>query len=241
MNRWTFERAIHKWDKWHDSIDRCRATLGFDPKWSREACINWIEEHYLDIRSHGEKELKSLELPPTLLEYWEDCFYSDYRMNDGKTDYSRITRRLSDQKSLPPLPCDISIVWHEEEDIHDPWLRIELKIHTRFITYEIFNYASRFAHETVKSHLLSEGQIRPNMSSSIISEPHPVCEWLKGGRPPINEDLAIECAILKDQHKLTYTEIGIRNNWPLQRDAYGNLSQCSKARYYVKRGKELLE
>jgi hypothetical protein len=68
---------------------------------------------------------------------------------------------------------------------------------------------------------------------------HPVCQWLKGGRPPADKSIALECATLKDDEGLTYKEIGLRYDWPLQRDSYNNLSQCSTARYYVKWGREL--
>ena len=228
MERQTFERALHAWDKWHESIKRSRQLLGYDPKWSRDNCIDWIEEHYPDIRGQAEDELRKLELPPTLRQYWEDCFYSDYRTKDGKTDYDKITSRLSERKAPPYLPCDHGVVWYENEDIHDPWLRVEIRLHARFATKELFNYAARYAYESVKSHLWSQNV-----------QPHPLCKWLKGGRPPADESLALECAHLKDDLGWTYKEIGLHFGWPLQRDSYGNLNQCSTARYYVKWGREL--
>lgn len=228
MERQTFERALHAWDAWHESIEQSRRLLGYDPKWPKDTCISWIETHYPAIRKQAEDELKRLELPPTLYQYWEDCLYSDYRTQDSKTDYSKITRRLSEEKSLPDLPCDHGVVWHENEDIHDPWLRVEIKLHARFATKELFNYAAKYAYDTVRSHLWSE-----NVA------PHPVCQWLKGGRPPADESLALECAHLKDDLGWTYKGMGQHYDWPLQRDSYGNLSQCSTARRYVKWGREL--
>lgn len=231
MERQTFERALHAWGAWHDSIEGSREILGYDPGWPKDTCISWIEEHYAEkIRSRAEDELKKLELPPTLRQYWEDCFYSNYRTKDGNTDYSKITRRLSEDKSLPDLPCDFGIVWHESEDIHDPWLRVEINLHARFATQELMNYATKYAYETVKGHLWRN-----------IIQPHPVCQWLKGGRPPADESLALECVKLKDDEGLTYKEIGTRHKWPLQRDSYGNMSQCSSARRYVKWGRKLRE
>lgn len=236
MERQTFERALHEWDKWHESIIKSRQLLGYNPKWSRNDCINWIEgqhgqeRHYSQIRDQALAELKRLELPPTLRTYWEDCFYSDYQAADGTVNFDKITRCLSERKSLPDLPCSWGVVWYDDEDIHDPWLRIEIRLHARFATREVFDYAARYAYETVKSHLWSENV-----------QPHPVCQWLKGGRPKADMSLAIECARLKDELGWTYRQIGKHFKWRLQNDSYGNLNQCSKARRYVKWGRELRE
>ncbi len=230
MEKQTFERALHAWEPWYESMEQSRELLGYDPRWPKDNCIDWIEKHYPGIRKQAEDELKRLELPPTLYQYWEDCFYSDYKTQEGKFDYDKITRRLSERKSLPQLPCDHGVVWYEDEDIHDPWLRVEIKIHARFVTKELFNYAAKFAYETVQSHVWSENV-----------QTHPVSQWLKGGRPPADESLAIECATLKDDDGWTYKEIGVRYDWSLQRDSYNNISQCSTARRYVKWGRELKE
>ncbi len=228
MERQTFERALHKWNEWHDSIERSRKLLGYNPKWPRETCIGWIEEHYPAVKEQAEEELKKLELPPTLRTYWEDCLYSDYRRRDGNTDYSKITRRLSEERSLPNLPCDWGVVWYEGEDTDDPWLRVEMKLNARFATKELFEYAAKYAYCSVQGHLERQ-EVRS----------HPVCNWLKGGRPPADESLALECAWLKDGARWTHKEIGLHFGWPLQEDSYGNLSQCSTARHYVKWGREL--
>jgi hypothetical protein len=228
MKRKTFQRALHAWDKWDDSIERSRKLLGYDPAWPRDTCISWIENHYSTIiRKQAEDELKRLELPPTLREYWEDCFYSKYKTKSGKTYFRKITRRLSDRKSLPEMPCDHGVVWYEGEDVNDPWLRVEINIHARFATRELLDYAARLAYGDINSYQWSHGLVE-----------HPVCQWLKGGRPPIDRDKAIECARLKDDLGWKYKEIGERFGWPLQSDTWGNLNQCSTARYYVKRGRE---
>jgi len=228
MEKQTFERALHAWDEWHDSIGQSRKLLDYDPKWPRDTCIDWIEKHYPSIRKQAEDELKRLELPPTLYQYWEDCFCSDYKTQDGKTDYGKITRRLSEGKSLPELPCDHGVVWHEGEDIHDPWLRVEIKLHARFATKELFDYAAQLAYDAVES-VLWRNQV----------EEHPLCQWLKGGRPPIDKDITLECARLKDDIGWHYKEIGLHYGWPLQKDSYGRRNQCSTARRYVKWGREL--
>jgi hypothetical protein len=228
MERQTFERALHTWDKWPDSIERSRKLLGYDPKWPKDTCIGWIENNYGAIRKQAEEELKRLELPPSLYQYWEDCFYSDYKTQEGKTDYSKITRRLSEKKSLPELPCDQGVSWYKNEDIHDPWLRVEIRLHARFATKELLDYASRLAYELVKT----------DPWRSQFKE-HPVCQWLKGGRPPADESLALECVHLKDDLGWTYKQIGEHFGWSLQYDSYSNLSQCSTARRYAKWGREL--
>jgi len=228
MERQTFERALHAWDKWHHSIEESRKMLGYDPKWPKDDCIDWIENHYSAIREQAEKQLQLLELPPTLRQYWEDCFYSDYSTDGGNTDYSQITRRLSERKSLPDLPCDYRITWLTGEDIHDSWLCVEIKLHARFATKKLMDYAAKHAYETIESYCWSEN-----------IQPHPVCQWLKGGRPLADEDLALECVHLKDNLGWTYKEIGLHYKWPLQRDSYGNPNQCSTAQRYVKWGREL--
>ena len=103
-------------------------------------------------------------------------------------------------------------------------------MHARFATKELFNHAARYAYDTVATHLWSE-QVKP----------HPICQWLKGGRPPSDQKLALECVQLKDDLGWTYCEIGEHFDWPLQYDSYGNLNQCSNARYYVKLGREIRE
>ncbi len=228
MERQTFERALHAWDEWHESIEQSRKLLGYDPKWLRDTCINWIEGNYPAIRKQAESELKRLELPPSLYQYWDDCFYSDYRAQDGKTDYSKITRRLSERKSLPELPCDYGVVWYEDEDIHAPWLRVEIKLHARFATKELFNYAAKYAYQSLESHLWSENV-----------HPHPLCQWLSGGRPPADEKRALECARLRDEEKWSEPAIGTHFGWALQEDSWGNLTQCRTARRYVRMGREL--
>ena len=203
MERKTFERALHNWPDWYDSIERSRKHLGFNVRWPINIRRGLIKKRYPEIREKAEAELKRLGLPPTLREYWEDCFYSDYRTMDGKTDYRKITRFLSKRKSLPHLPCDHGVVWYEEENVHDPWIRVEIRMHAQFVTKELFNYAARHAYDTVGSHLWSE-QVKP----------HPVCQWLKGGRPPSDEELALECAHLKDDLDWTYCKIGKYYGWP---------------------------
>lgn len=228
MQRQTFEKAIHSWDPWHKSIEESRNKLSYDPCWPVGKAIPWIEKHYSSIRDQGKQELKKLVLPPNLQTYWEDCFYSNYRDKEGKTDYKKITRRLSDQKSLPELPYDQGLTWHEEEDINNPWLRIEIRLHACFATKELYRSAASSAFESAES----------SIKKHKIPE-HPLCKFLKGGRPLINEDRALECARLRDDLGMTNVEIGKKFGWKPQFDSHGNLSQCPTASRYVKRGREL--
>ncbi len=230
MKRQTFQRALHAWDKWDDSIERSRKLLGYDPAWPRDTAINWKEKHYPEIRERAEDELRRLGLPPTLREYWEDCLYSDYMSRSGRTDFSKIISFPHGGKSLPELPCSHRVVWDEGEDVNDPWLRVEIRLHGRFATRELFDYAAWQAYEDVKISLGRMGL-----------EEHPVCRWLKGGRPPADESIALECVHLKDDLGWTHKQIGEHFGWPLQYDSYRNLSQCSTSRYYVKWGRELRE
>jgi hypothetical protein len=229
MQKETFERAIHAWPEWHDSIERSRVALGYDANWPAEDAIHWIEENYPAIRSLADKELRRLELPPSLQEYWEDCLYSNYMRPDGKTDYDAITRRLSRRKSLPELPCDHGLVWRDGEKVDDHWLTVEIRLHARFATRDLLNYAVGFAYDVVHSHL-----------EDFTVLPHPVSQLLrKAGRPPASEDTARECARLKDEEGWTYRQIGLHYGWALQEDSHGGLTMCSTAQRYVRRGRAL--
>jgi hypothetical protein len=226
MKKKTFQRALHAWPEWDGSIERSRKLLGYDPAWPRDTCISWIENHYSTIiRKQAEDELKRLELPPTLREYWEDCFYSNYKTKSGKTYFRKITRRLSDRKSLPEMPCDHGVVWYEGEDVNDPWLRVEINIHARFATRGLLDYAARLAYGDINSYHWSHGL-----------EEHPVCQWLKGGRPFVDEERALECARLKDEEHWTEKDIGEKFGWALQQDYYGKYTQCRTARRNIRKG-----
>ena len=69
---------------------------------------------------------------------------------------------------------------------------------------------------------------------------------IKPGRPERDEEVAIQCARWNNERK-TYKEIrelmkkeyGLE--WALAEDSYENLSMCTTAKNYVKRGRQLLE
>ena len=98
--------------------------------------------------------LPSLELPPNLQQYWEDCFYADYEGPGSTPRFGRITRRLAYEdeadKSLPQLPWEQAVVWYDEEDIYDPWLRVEIRVHARFFSRRLLRDAASQACRTVE-------------------------------------------------------------------------------------------
>ncbi len=229
MKNTTFERALHQWDKWQDSIERSRAKLGYDPKWQWNKSVKWIVAHYALIAEQAKAELAILQLPLNLQQYWEDCFYSDFRDAKGNVNTDKIKRRRSARRSLPDLPCSWGLVWHENEDIRSPWLRVELRIDARFATQELYDFAAACAYPSILSFIENNG-----------IKPHPVSRWLKGGRPRMDHQMAIRCARLKDEDHLTYKKIGELFGWQIEEDPYRKLTQCSKAKRYVKLGRELL-
>jgi hypothetical protein len=86
----------------------------------------------------------------------------------------------------------------------------------------------RYWQENIRPKYIEEGLL-PDLLKDI-----------KNGRPyGINESRALEVAKLKYDKGWTWAKIGKKFNWPLQEDSYGNLNQCSTARYYAKRGLEL--
>lgn len=253
MERQTFERALHAWPEWHESIKKSRKVLGYRTWWPKKKRLAWIDDNIRAVREQGEKELKRMELPTILHQYWEDCLYTPYRGKDGKLHLQRITRCLSKRRSLPPLPFDQRIVWEHDTDIDRQGVRLEIRIPSRFAVKktvyhaieradkdldpvikranrELFDAAARHAFKTLEADVLLRD-----------IEPHPVCHWLSGGRPQINEERAIECARLREDEGLSEKNIGIRFGWTLQEDSYGNRTQCRTARRYVRRGRELIK
>ena len=159
MEHETFERALHMWPDWHESIRSSRLELGYDPKWPVAQAARWINENYSGrVRPNAESELERLGLPPNLREYWEDCFYCDYHRLDGSSDFNRIRRATAYEevdkqgektgrwvpgnRSLPKLPYEIELVHYPDDDIHSEWLRFELMIHTSFAGRDMLDEAT---------------------------------------------------------------------------------------------------
>ena len=176
MERETFERALHLWPDWHESIEGSREKLGYDPGWPIERAVKWVEENYAErVQPQAVTELERLALPPNLFEYWEDCFYCDYRRPDGGIDFDRIRRRIAFEerdklgnktgrwlpgnRSLPPLPYELSVVNYPDEDIQSPWVRLELMVHSSFVGRDMLDEASVSALRLLR-HLRATGRFK---------------------------------------------------------------------------------
>ena len=96
MNPQTYQQALHLWPPWEESIETSRWELGYDAGWPAEEAVAWIQANYVErVRPQGEAELRRMDLPPNLFQYWEDCFYCDYRDEAGSVDFSKIRRRIA--------------------------------------------------------------------------------------------------------------------------------------------------
>ena len=107
MKRNTLEVGLHQWEPWHESIERSRRELGFDPAWPDEKVNQWAADNYgALIRPRAVAELAVLRLPPRFLEYWEDCFYNEYKDADGRPRGKAPTGIVPDHD----LPRESSVV-----------------------------------------------------------------------------------------------------------------------------------
>ena len=70
MERQTFERALHAWEPWYESIEQSRIELGFNPQWKKETCLKWIEDHKKEINDQAKSELERLQLLRQLMRNW---------------------------------------------------------------------------------------------------------------------------------------------------------------------------
>lgn len=181
----TFERALHLWPLWRESLEQSREALGYVPNWPVEKAVEWINANYGEkIRPRAEAELRRLDLPENLFEYWEDCFYCDYRRPNGSTDFGKIRRRLAfeerdaqggltgnwvpGQRSLPPLPYTASITHLAEEDIQDPWQRVEIMVFAPLASRDLLESAIDQAWRTVRHVQRTPGYSRPHPLSALI-------------------------------------------------------------------------
>ena len=96
MEAETYQRALHLWPKWDESILASRQALGYDPTWPVAEPVTWIQEKYgEEIQPRARTELVRLKLPANLQTYWEDCFYCDYLRPEGSPDFNKIRRRIA--------------------------------------------------------------------------------------------------------------------------------------------------
>jgi lysophospholipase L1-like esterase len=54
MRRDTFERALHLWPDWGDSIIGNRQPLSYDLKWPQQECKDWANKNVTEIRKQDE-------------------------------------------------------------------------------------------------------------------------------------------------------------------------------------------
>ena len=83
---------------------------------------------------------------------------------------------------------------------------------------------------------------QPNILGNMPDTLKKLAQRKKGGRPTlglVQREIALECARLKDDQHLSYSKIAKRFDFPMEADSYGRLTQSSKARLYVKLGREL--
>ena len=166
MEAETYQRALHLWPEWDESILSSRRALGYEPTWPVAEAVAWIETNYAEnIEPRARAELVRLELSANLQTYWEDCFYCDYLRPDGSPDVNKIRRRvayeevdgrsektgrwLDGNRSLPALPFDAGLVWYEDEDVHDPRLRIEVQVHAPLVSRDLLESAMDQAWRTI--------------------------------------------------------------------------------------------
>ena len=96
MEAETYQRALHLWPEWDESILSSRRALGYEPTWPVAEAVAWIETNYVEsIESRARAELIRLKLPANLQTYWEDCFYCDYLRVDRSVDFNKIRRRIA--------------------------------------------------------------------------------------------------------------------------------------------------
>lgn len=90
MNQQSFERALHKWEPWLNSIKSAR----------KEFSSSDLHPPLEEMRSAAKKALKELQFPEcTLLEvYWLCCVFSDY---DTETGFKFEELKLPDWFPLP--------------------------------------------------------------------------------------------------------------------------------------------
>lgn len=177
MKRNTLEKGLLAWEPWHESIERSRRELGFDPSWPDDKVTQWMANNYDPIiRKKGEEEVAALGLPPTFKEFWEDCLYNRYKDANGRPHPDRVQRVRTGRKSELPLPFRAYLSWDEDEDIDDPWLTVRIQIHGEFCTRDLFDTAANDAWGTLAEH-------RRNKQTSF----HPVAILARKARPNVSE------------------------------------------------------
>jgi hypothetical protein len=231
------ERALFKWQKWRRSLII---------QWAKTT--NTFEELPLDQRNGVAKlEMQQIGFPSSLfLEiYWICCISSSYNL-DYPTTYENIV--IPPWLPLPPgrrpvryyLKAPFGKKMKPGLRIHPPSVVGESDID--FFTYQDGYEAARFY----------RGIYYPKENDYwiFLSTDHPfrtVLNQLKGrpklsgksGRIPSYSDrLAVKCAALFDDSKMTYVKIAHKFGLPIT--SYYESSQSGTVRHLVSRGKKLI-
>ena len=48
MEAETYQKALHLWPEWAESILSSRRDLGYDPSWPVAEAVAWIQEKYVE-------------------------------------------------------------------------------------------------------------------------------------------------------------------------------------------------
>ena len=167
MKASTYQLALHAWPPWDDAVVRVRKLVAFDPQWSKEQALAWMDANYATVlRPRVVAVLAGLKLPANLLEYFEDCVYADYIDDAGKPMLDRVRRTKSGKRTVPPLPFDVVYEWTESEMTHQWQVTMRVDIDAGFVTRDMLESVAAAAWE-------SELQMRKT-SQWVIMEPHPV-------------------------------------------------------------------
>ena len=57
MKHTSLEKGLLGWDPWHESIERGRKELGFDPTWPDDEVNGWANNHTPRVRKMAKDEV----------------------------------------------------------------------------------------------------------------------------------------------------------------------------------------
>lgn len=175
MKQKTFERALHRWDKWLDSIDEGRKVLRF-----RESPPSLRK-----MRSVAGKALGELGFPScTIFElYWLCCVLCDYATDGGfkfdklvLPDWFPLPFGFKDEEFIDKKLLDLKggcikppLVWDEADRMF--WFAREPIAH--YLPLEI--RGQDFQHYPKKDFII------------VLPSDHPIHKYVKRGRPPTTQ------------------------------------------------------
>jgi hypothetical protein len=221
------ERALFSWRKWTASIVEQWCLVGATPGeiWKRAGTI-----------------LDSMCLPADIqfATYWVCCVASDCVIDDYVT-YQKIVV----PSWLPALYTDIPLPRRP---------RYKIQVGERFFPPSIFavdvDYESTWVSTDLSS--MDWSLVRDKSSISCLSANHELCGILKnlkgrlvirhkwGRQSEYSDRISVECAVMKDIHRMTYVEIAREYNLPITENHETGYWQSDTARHLVSRGRELI-